>query len=191
MINEKVSMAEMIEYSAGIPDSPGSNPLPPSRLRRQNFSLVISTIFVRENGWVFGCWFQREKFRNDRKFIQRKENLFYVWNLEKYIYIKKNILRLLEKKKKKKIRNCVWFGKLLEKWEKLKTTRKSNCCGCFYKYLYEKNETFYVNNLRVLNILAIYQGRNGDYFAIAFKEIVCKKSRKKRRRGVSCWISIK
>lgn len=184
MINEKVSMAEMIEYSAGIPDSPGSNPLPPSRLRRQNFSLVISTIFVRENGWVFGCWFQREKFRNDRKFIQRKENLFYVWNLEKYIYIKKNILRLLEKKKKKKIRNCVWFGKLLEKWEKLKTTRKSNCCGCFYKYLYEKNETFYVNNLRVLNILAIYQGRNGDYFAIAFKEIVCKKSRKKRRRGV-------
>lgn len=108
-----------------------------------------------------------------------------------YIYIKKNILRLLEKKKKKKIRNCVWFGKLLEKWEKLKTTRKSNCCGCFYKYLYEKNETFYVNNLRVLNILAIYQGRNGDYFAIAFKEIVCKKSRKKRRRGVSCWISIK
>lgn len=97
-----------------------------------------------------------------------------------------------EKKRKKLEIVCVnWkmekfyeIKKLLEKWEKLKTTRRSNCCVCFYKYLYEKNETFYANNLRVLNILAIYQGKNGDYFAIAFKEIVCKKSRKKRRREV-------
>lgn len=51
MTNEKVSMAEMIEYLAGIPNDPGSNP-PSARLRRQNFSLVISTISVRENGCV-------------------------------------------------------------------------------------------------------------------------------------------
>lgn len=73
MTNEKVSMAEMIEYLAGIPNGSGSNP-PSARLRRQNFSLVISTISVRENGCVLYSWcFSKGKFRNDKENYSKEE----------------------------------------------------------------------------------------------------------------------
>lgn len=51
----------------------------------------------------------------------------------------------------------------------MKKTRKGGVLLCIL-----------ANNLRVLNVLAIYQVKNGDYFAIAFKEIVCKKSRERK-----------
>lgn len=87
MTNEKVSMAEMIEYLAGIPNGSGSNP-PSARLRGQNFSLVISTISVRENGCVllYSWCFSKGKFRNDKENYlkeEKKSALFTIFWKEK------------------------------------------------------------------------------------------------------------
>lgn len=106
-------------------------------------------------------------------------------------------------KEKLKKRNCAWIGKWKnftksrncwrnEKNWKKQEKREGRSIGvlCFCKYLTKKWNFLANNLLRVLNVLAIYQVKNGDYFAIAFKEIVCKKSREKEKGG-SCWISIK
>lgn len=128
-----------------------------------------------------------------RREKEKKSFSLRAWNKKKmYDFLKRKV-------KKKKL--CVnWkmeefyeIEKLLEKWEKLKETRKEKgYIGvlCFCKYLTKKWNFLANNLLRVLNVLAIYQVKNGDYFAIAFKEIVCKKSREKEKGG-SCWISIK
>lgn len=91
MTNEKVSMAEMIEYLAGIPNGPGSNP-PSARLRRQNFFHLLFPRFPFERMDVFciAGVFQKENFETIRKIIRRKKKKRSLYDFLKRKIKKKN-----------------------------------------------------------------------------------------------------